>query len=785
MRLADGGSTGVSDTERRPATGLTATNAEHSAGDDLLIVGSSVGTDDPGSDNPSGPESPTRDPLGRAKVTTGAVDRGRTLAERAGPIVARLRSVAGPAVVLVAVQLLIFPVPLGIWLQGVTVGLLGALVAVGMGLIYRANRILNFAQGDLGMAPATLSLILVQSFAWSYVLGLVAGLVAAIVVGALTELVIIRRFFTAPRLILTVATIGLAQVLVVVTLLLPGWLADLTGRAVTDVSATAERISLPWQFQFDVAPLVFRSDHVLAWVVAPLLLVAVALFLRSTAVGTAVRASAERSDRASMLGIPVRRLNTYVWVIAGVLSFVGLFLRAGVIGLPVGSAFSLNVLLMAFAALTLGRLTDLPSIAVSAVALGILEQGVVWNDTVNLWVFTLDARRASLVAPIMGVVILVALLVRRVGRTRADDDAASSWQSTQDVRPVPKELRRLSEVRLVRVGVVVGLGAILMVLPHVLGTADSLKASAVIVYAMVTVSVVVLTGWAGQVSLGQMGFVGVGGAVAAVATNQWGFDITLALLVAGMAGALVALVVGLPALRLRGLYLGVVTLAFAMAVSSYLLNPQFFSWIPQGRIERQPLLGRIQLESPTALYYLCLAGFVFALFLVTGVRQSRTGRVMVAMRDNERGAQAFGINVTRAKLTSFALSGFVAAMAGGLLVHHQQVFSPGLIAPEQNLLVFTAAVVGGLGSLVGAVLGAVFLQGGGWFLPTEFQLLATGAGVLIVLLVLPGGLGGLVYRVRDLWLRSVARRNGVTSASLLADTAEPDGDVGSAADGDR
>jgi branched-chain amino acid transport system permease protein len=684
--------------------------------------------------------------------------------------------------VIIVVQLVLFPVPLGIWLQGITVGLLGALVALGMGLIYRANRILNFAQGDLGMAPATLALVLIQSFAWTYALGLVVGLVAAVVLGAVTELLVIRRFFTAPRLILTVATIGLAQLLVVVTALLPGWLADITGRSNAEVVATADRISFPWRFEFSVAPLVFRSDHVVAWVVAPLVLLAVAVFLRHTAVGTAVRASSERSDRAAMLGIPVKRLNTYVWVIAAVLSFVGLYLRAGVIGLPVGTAFGLNVLLLAFAALTLGRLTDLPSIAVSAVALGLLEQGVIWNDTVNFGLFTLDSRRASLVAPIMAVVILTALLVRRVGGTRADQEDTSSWQSTQDVRPVPTELRRIPEVRVVQVAVVVAVGAVLLGLPHLLGTADSLKASAVIIYATITVSVVVLTGWAGQVSLGQMGFVGVGGAVAAVATGQWGADLLLALLLAGVVGAGVAVVVGLPALRLRGLYLGVVTLAFAMAVSAYLLNPQFFGWVPQGRIERPPLFGRLSLESPTSLYYLCLAGFAFCVFVVVGVRRSRTGRVLVAMRDNERGVQAYGVNVTRAKLTAFALSGFVAALAGGMLVHHQQVFSLSLIAPEQNLLVFTAAVVGGLGSLVGAVLGAVFLQGGGWFLPTEFQLFATGVGVLVVLLVLPGGLGGLVWRVRDLWLRSVARRHDVVSASLLADRAADDDDIESAFD---
>lgn len=693
-------------------------------------------------------------------------------------LLARGRSVAGPALVIVVVQLLLFPMPAGIWLQGVTVGLLGALVAVGMGLVYRANRILNFAQADLGLAPATLAVILVQAFAWGYLASLVVGVVAAVVVGAVIELAVIRRFVRSPRLILTVATIGLAQVLIVLTTLVPQWLADLTSRDPAEVAPSADRLAFPLQFDFTIEPLVFRSDHVLAWIVAPLLLGAVAVLLRSTAIGTAVRASAERSDRAAMLGIPVGRLTTYVWATAALLSFVGLFLRAGVVGLPVGTASSLGVLLVAFAALTLGRLTDLPSIAVSAVALGLLEQGIVWNDQIDFGLFTIDSQRSALVAPLMGVVILAALLVRRVGRTRADDEAAA-WQGSREVRPVPPELRRLPEVRLVRIAMAVLVGAGLLILPHLLGTADSLRASAVIVYAVVAVSVVVLTGWAGQVSLGQMGFVAIGGAVGALATREWGLDLLLALPFAGVVGAAVAVVVGLPALRLRGLYLAVVTLAFAMAVSSWLTNPQYFSWIPGGRIERAPLLGRIAVDSPTPLYYLCLGGLAVAIFIVTGIRRSRTGRVLIAVRDNERGAQAYGISVTRAKLTAFAVSGFVAALAGALLVHHQQVFSTGLVAPEQNLLVFTAAVVGGLGSLLGAVLGAVFLQGGGWFLPTELQILATGVGVLIVLLVLPGGLGGLVYRARDLWLRSVARRNGVVSASLLADVAaDPDPEAG-------
>lgn len=680
--------------------------------------------------------------------------------------------VLGPALGILAVQLVLFPMPLGIWLQGLTVGLLGALLAVGMGLVYRANRILNFAQADLGVAPALLAVILVQSFAWHYLLGLTVGLVAAVVVGGITELAIIRRFFRAPRLILTVATIGLSQLLVVLALYLPDWLAELTGRSRGEVDVTAERVSFPWDLRFTVEPLIFRSDHVVAWIVAPAVLVGVALFLRYTSVGIAIRASAERADRASMLGVPVKRLHTYVWILAAVLSFIGLFLRAGVMGVPFGTAFSLSVALLALAALTLGRLTNLPAIAASAIGLGLLEQGVIWNEEVNLGLFSLNADRAVLVTPIVGLVIIAGLLLQRRGATRAEQDGASSWQSAQDVRPVPPELADQREVRVLRWLLAVSVVAGVAVLPHLLGTADSLRASAVIIYATITLSLVVLCGWAGQVSLGQMGFVGVGAAVGALATSQWGLDLTLGLLAAGVAGALAAILVGIPALRLRGLYLAVVTLAFGLAATSYFLNPQFFGWIPQGRIDRPALLGQWHLDSPTRIYYVCLVGFALMAFVVMGVRRSRTGRVLLAMRENERGVQAFGVSVVRAKLTAFALSGFVAAFAGGMLVHHQQVFSLGLIAPEQNLLVFTAAVVGGLGSLLGATLGALFLQGGTWFLPQELQLLSTGVGVLIVLLVLPGGLGGLVYRIRDLWLRSVAGRKGIVSPSLLADSQE-------------
>jgi branched-chain amino acid transport system ATP-binding protein len=154
--------------------------------------------------------------------------------------------------------------------------------------------------------------------------------------------------------------------------------------------------------------------------------------------------------------------------------------------------------------------------------------------------------------------------------------------------------------------------------------------------------------------------------------------------------------------------------------------------------------------------------------------------VLVATRENERATQSFGVNVTRAKLTGFAFSGFFAALAGGLFVHHQQSLGVTAYAPEESLRAFTMVVIGGLGSLPGALLGAVFVQSSEWFRnvwPTDLRplmaFLGTGVGLLVVLMALPGGLGSLLYRARDAALRRIAARRGILVPSLIADQAEP------------
>ncbi len=681
----------------------------------------------------------------------------------------RLRAILttfAPALAVAVVSLTLFPMPAGVVVEGLILGLLGAMVAVGMALIYRANRILNFAQGELGTAPTVLVVCLVVYAGWNYLLALSVGLVASVLVGALVELAVIRRFFRSPRLILTVATLGLAQLLSLGAVFIP---------MIWGQQPATNQVHFPLSFHFTIEPIVFSADYLVALLVAPLALLCVAVLLRFTSVGVAVRASAESADRASLLGVPVKRLQTVVWAVAALLSFTGVFLQAGIQGLPVISSLNLSVLLASLAAMMLGNLVDLPAVAVSAVALGLLQEGVTWNSPSN----------PELVEPILALVIVICLVVRKVGATRADLNQSSTWSVSDEVRPVPHELRSLPEVRAARWGGATAVVGLALVLPYWVQVGDQLKATAAVVFVIITMSVVVLTGWAGQVSLGQMSFAAFGGAVAAYATQHWNLDLGLTVLLAGLVGALVALIVGLPALRLRGLFLAVTTLAFAMATSAYLLNIQYFSWVPDPDtvVIRPRLFGGISLASQRSYYYVCLAVLALAVLAVRGIRHSRTGRVLLALRENERGAQAFGINILRAKLTAFAISGFLAAVGGCLLVELLGGFSPDTYAPDQSFVVFTAAVVGGLGSLLGAGLGSLYLEGAQWWLPgAQWQTLASAVGVLLVLMIIPGGIGDVVYRARDAVLRWVAQRRGLIVPSLVADTRQPG--VVSAASGD-
>lgn len=671
-----------------------------------------------------------------------------------------------PALVLLCLSEAAWGPTRGIVVQGALIGSLTALFAVGLALVYRANRIVNFAQGDLGAVPAIFAILLIGRDApggapdWMtglpYPVAIAVGLSAAIVLGFIVERTLINRFCRAPRLVLTVATIGIAQLLTAVALFMPRWFGfKNVGRPQLDP---------PFDVRVEVGGVFFDDNDLMVFIVVPLALAALALFLRYTRVGIAVRGAAERSDRAGTLGIPVGRIQTIVWVVTTVLAFTTVFLRAGVSSFPIGSALGVTVLVRALAAVVLGHMDDFPRIASAAIGLGIVEQAIVFETGRDLYVF-----------PVLFLILVVGLLLqRRSGGSRVDDQAVSSWQAAREVRPVPTELRHLPAVRwgnLAPFGLAV---AFALSLPLWLPDSELVIATVTGIISILAVSLVLLTGWAGHVSLGQLAFGAVGGAVGAWATQNAGWDLAIALVLGGAAGATLAALVGIPAARAGGLTLAVTTLALAPAVLFWLLNPEFFSWIPRGRFSSDPMLfGRVEIRSQTSFYFLTLALLGWAVAATYGIRRSRTGRVLIALRENPKAAQAYGINPLRTMLAGFAISGFLAAVAGVLLVHHQHMISQDVnnnpFSAEASLRVFAIVVIGGMASVPGAILGAVYVFGMQYYMLPEWRFLATGVGLLGILLILPGGLGAGLAEARDAALRLYARRHGILVPSLLAD----------------
>lgn len=650
----------------------------------------------------------------------------------------------------------VWPAPAGVLVQGIVIGGLTSLIAFGIALVYRANRIINFAQGELGAVPASLAVLLIVGPGLPYALALPIGIVASVAIGAALEFLLIRRFFKAPRLILTVVTIGVAQLLAGLGFLLP---------SAFDIKTPPQSFPSPFDLTFQIGQTVFTSNDIIAMVAVPVCIVALIAFFRFTNIGVAVRAAAESADRASLLGVPVKRLETVVWVIAAVLSTIAVFLRAGIVGLPFGQLLGPSILVRALAAVVIGRMERLPTIFAASVGLGVIEAAIVFDTGVG-----------ALVDPILFGIIIVALLVQRSKRV-ARGDENEGLQSAAEVRPVPRELSSLPEVRWGRrLGLAVTV-LIALALPLVMSGPDISLAAVIVITAIVVISLVVLTGWAGQVSLGQVGFMGIGAATGAYMTTVWRWDLGVAIVLAGLVGSAVAIAIGLPALRFKGLLLSVTTLSFALATSSYVLSPNFQDWLPDKRFERPLLFGAISVESEIRYYYFSLVCLTIVVLMVRGLHRSRAGRVLVAIRDNERSAQAFGVNVTTAKLMAFGVSGFIAAFAGAVFVHHQQVLGTSAYAVGKSFEIFVIAVIGGLGSIPGAIIGTIFIVGIEYFrdlfpetIANTLGFLTSGVGLIVILLMLPGGLGSGLFSVRDRLLRLVAVRRGLIVPSLLADS---------------
>jgi branched-chain amino acid transport system permease protein len=510
----------------------------------------------------------------------------------------------------------------------------------------------------------------------------------------------------------------------------------------------------PLHVHVSMFPAVFSADHLLAVAGAVGAVLGVTLFLARTEYGVALRAAASNSDRAQLAGIPVARLSSLTWALAACLAALAVVLRVPVHHITAAQQLAVGgtpLLVRALAAAVVAGMERLPLAAAAAVAIGVIDEAATWTTS-----------RTTYADALLVVIILVALLLQRDAFTRSRRTTGPEWRTLGRNRPLPPVLATLPEVRWGRRGLIgFSVGAAVL-LPAWAGPRTVSGATLVVIYGVAALSLVPLVGWAGQISLGQWALAGFGGATTALLYQRHGLDLLLALPAGVAVSAVAAAVVGLPALRVRGPYLAVTTLAFALTSSTYLFDGRFFGWFVQDTLDRPALWGRLPLTRDWQMYEACLVGLVLAVAVVTNVRRSRTGRAIVAARDNPAAAGTTGLSTTRLTLTAFVLSGALAGFAGGLYVLQQQGFHTDAFDHDVSIRLFAMVVIGGLGSVPGALLGAVYVRGADLLLPPAWAALSSGAGLLVLLLILPDGLGGALTRGRDALLHGLARRRGLS-----------------------
>jgi ABC-type branched-subunit amino acid transport system ATPase component/ABC-type branched-subunit amino acid transport system permease subunit len=645
--------------------------------------------------------------------------------------------------------------PVGVVASGAVIGGATALTAIGLVLMYRSNHVVNFAYGAMGAATGLSAANLFLTWGWPYPVALGIGVVTGAALGAVVEFVVIRRFAKSSRLILSVATIGLAQALGGVEILLPERIFGNTGPVtlggyVTPLSST----------KFEVGSTIIDGNHLLIVAVVPIAVVLLALFLKRSAAGMAIRAAAENEERARLLGIPVGRISLMVWAIAGGLATLTFLLKAPFAGTPPTAVAGPAVLLPALAAALLARMESLPVAGLAAVVLGAVDQVTRWNSSTP-----------AVADVVLFVVILGSLLVQQRGRSRARE-LGGTWQDVATSPPLPDDIRRLPEMRIpVRVGAAAAL-VIAVLLPNWFAASTVQTLSIAAIWGMVALSLVVLTGWGGQISLGQFAFVGVGAVVAGNLLARWNVDLFVAMAAAALAAALVALALGFPALRIRGPFLGVVTLSFAVVFDGYLLNPNVLPDIIPSTVERPVLLQRWPLEDGRTFYWLCLALLLFVGMMARSVRQRRSGRLLVAVRDNPRAADAAGVPGRWVALSGFIFAGTIAGLAGALNVVALNGVGTNAFQPIDSVDVFSWTTIGGLSSVLGGAAATMGIRLGRAWVDPAWKLLLSGAALLVILWAIPGGVAAGFVALRDRYVRWVCARRGIARAGLAAPTIE-------------
>ena len=640
-------------------------------------------------------------------------------------------------------MILAFQVPGPVILLGAITGMTYGILAVGLVLVYRSSRVINFAQGGIGALGASLLGLLVVKAHVPYWIAFAAGLLLSAAAGGLSEVVVVRRLRNAPQLMTMVATLGLAEFILSFALLINGQVAAGT--------SFPEPAFLP---TFDVGALTVTPAYAAMLILTPLVVVGLTLFLRKSRLGLAIRASADQRDSARLAGVSAGRMSVLVWCIAGAVAAFTVSLVLPTVGFANNDFLGPELLLRALTAAVIARMASLPIALLAGVGIGIIEQVVIWNNPSG----------GQFEAILFGI-ILVALLLqrRRFGRT-ADE---GNWAAVQPWRHPPDSYQQVWSIRnLPWMAAALAL-VVAIVLPVVITAASTYIFVLMMSFALVGLSVGIVTGLAGQLSLGQFAFAGVGAAASYYVTKDTG-SFVVGFLAAGLVAAAVSLVIGLPALRIRGVMLAVITLGFALATSYYFFSQ---SWMFGGNgVQPQtPKIGGFAFDTAKRYYYLALAVLVLGVLLCRNVWRGGVGLKLRAQRDNEDSARSFSVHPTALKLQGFLLAGFLAGIGGALYAHSLSNVASDAFPVQSSIDVTAMTVLGGIGLLAGPLLGVLYIIGIPQFLPLDSAgIAATALGWLFVILYFPGGIASIVQPLRDRLINALARRKGLDPAAEWA-----------------
>ncbi|ONH55558.1 hypothetical protein CcI49_29075 [Frankia sp. CcI49] len=590
-------------------------------------------------------------------------------------------------------------------LLGLGIGAVYALLAQGLVLIYRGSGVVNFGHGALAMVGAFVYDELVRTYEWDQAPAAIVGVLVGALLGAATHLLIMRPLRTAAPLAKVIATLGLMIIVQAAATLIFGT----TPRSVEGF--------LP-DDPLDIGSVTIAADRLWLLGIAVALTVLLTVTFRFTQLGLATRAMAENQRALASLGWSPDLIAALNWSLGGALAAFAGILIVPLTGLQVATLTSLVIVAMAVA--LLASFTSFPLAMIGGVALGIAQ------SELNRYV---DQQGISHAAPFL--MIMLVMVVRGKGLPLRG--------SLVEHKPVVSSGR-------IRWAVVAPASLAVAVLAVAVLNEDW---QAVLTYScvisIVLLSVVVLTGYAGQLSLAQFTFAGIGAYFSGrlVAAAHWPFELAL---LAGIAGAaVVGALFALPALRTRGVNLAVVTLGLGSAVQAVLFNNSSYTGGETGTVVGTQTFFGVELDavaSPGRYAVFTLIWLLLAMAVVSNLRRSASGRRLLAVRTNERAAAALGVNVFRAKMFAFTLSAALAGLAGTLLAFTAPTITYDVsFDPLHSITSITLAVVGGVGFLSGPLYGSALSSGGVGSLLNEYlaaieSWLVLIGGVLLILLLL-------------------------------------------------